>query len=115
MGGIDLLGHLVDILINERLHRDLQLAHRINRQINLLERELADLAPERRKKIFDALSWRKLEVIEIRPTEALAGNSLTGFWDRNVRAGYLKTGHDRAMAVLETYPPRSEYPPRTVR
>ncbi|MCS6899401.1 MAG: patatin-like phospholipase family protein [Myxococcales bacterium] len=105
LGGLDLLGHLVDILINERLHRDLQLAHRINARLELLEQEMADLPEPRRRAILRALGWRRLEVIEIRPLQALPGNALTGFWDREARAIYHEAGLKRAMEVLNS--PRS--------
>jgi NTE family protein len=100
LGGFDLLGHLVDILINERLHRDLQLAHRINARLDLLEQELHDLPEPRRRAILKALGWRRLEVIEIRPLQALPGNALTGFWDKDARSGYHEAGRKRAQEVL---------------
>jgi NTE family protein len=105
LGGFDLLGHLVDILINERLHRDLQLAHRINSRIDLLEHELRDLPEDRRKAILGALGWRRLEVLEIRPLQALPGNALTGFWDKDARTSYHDAGRKRALAVLEAQRP----------
>lgn len=105
LGGFDLLGHLVDILINERLHRDLQLAHRINARLDLLEHELRDLPEARREAIRGALGWRRLEVLEIRPLQALPGNALTGFWDKDARTSYHEAGRKRALAVLEAQRP----------
>lgn len=101
LGGFDLLGHLVDILINERLHRDLQLAHRINHRLDQLEIEMMDLPEAKRQAILRALGWRRLEVIEIRPLQALPGNALTGFWDKDARNSYHEAGRRRAQEVLD--------------
>jgi len=100
LGGLGLLGHLVDILINERLHRDLQLAHRINKRLDALDRITADLAPEKREAIFKTLHWRKLEIVEIRPADSLPGNALTGFWDKEARNLYYEAGRRRAFEAL---------------
>ncbi|MCU0658476.1 MAG: patatin-like phospholipase family protein [Polyangiaceae bacterium] len=104
LGGFDLLGHLVDILINERLHRDLQLAHRINHRLGLLEQAMEGLPAERRGAILGALGWRRLQVLEVRPLEALPGNALTGFWDKDARARYHEAGRRRAREVLDSLP-----------
>lgn len=101
LGGFDLLGHLVDILINERLHRDLQLAHRINHRIDQLNQEMSDLPEKKRQAILRTLGWRRLEMIEIRPLRALPGNALTGFWDKEARSSYHEVGRKRAQEVLD--------------
>jgi NTE family protein len=95
--GAELLGHLIDMLINERLYRDL----REGEQRNAALRALAALPAQ--SAILDALGWtgaRPIDLIQIRPLEPLPGSAFSAFRDRDQRAAYLDAGATRARAVL---------------
>jgi len=95
--GTTLLAHLVDILINERLFRDLHDAASINRQLAELT---AKLGPVQAERAASALGWRHLDIVEIRPQRALPGNAFTGFGDRGLREEYIELGVEAARLAL---------------
>ncbi len=92
--GTDLLGQTVDIVINERLFRDLTQAQQVNAKlakvVAALDASAADA--DTRRRVLDALGWRKLEIIEIRPEEQLEGNSFSALGDRDLREKYIEIG-----------------------
>jgi NTE family protein len=104
LGAVGLLPHIVDILINERLFRDLRAARKTNRKLTAVEQALSDPAvPEEvRAKVRAALDWQPLDILEIRPLSSLEGNALAGFGSRELRRAYFDEGIRRAEAVLRT-------------
>lgn len=105
LAGLDLLSRLVDVLINERLYRDLREAERIN-EIVVGLREIARQRgwdADEIEKIKEAVGLggkRRVQLVRIRPLAPLPGNAFTGFVDRGARVIYLEAGRDRASAVL---------------
>jgi predicted acylesterase/phospholipase RssA len=72
--GIALLSHLGEMLVEERLFRDLREAHDVNRALRALEHAL----PLRslRERALGAIGWRDrrvIDIIEVRPGSALEG------------------------------------------
>jgi NTE family protein len=102
VGAVGLLPHVVDILINERLFRDLRAARKTNRKLAAVEQALSHPAvPEEvRAQVRVALDWQPLEVVEIRPLAALEGNAFAGFGSAELRRAYFDEGKRRAEAVL---------------
>jgi NTE family protein len=102
LGALGLLAHVVDILINERLFRDLRAARKTNAKLAAVEQALADprVPEEIRNKVRSALDWQPLDITEIRPLSALAGNAFAGFGSRELRVAYFEEGRRRAEAVL---------------
>jgi NTE family protein len=99
--GMDYVGHLVDMLINERLYRDLHEAEARNAAMRALA--ALPLAPADLAAVRGALGWegaRPIDIIEIRPLEPLPGSAFSAFRDADQRAGYLAAGAARARAVL---------------
>jgi predicted acylesterase/phospholipase RssA len=95
--GAALLVHLTEIVIQERLYRDLREAHATN---EALER-LAALVPDARARaaILDAIGWRgrrPIEVVEIRPAESLPGGSFDGLFRPALRETYIEAGAQAA-------------------
>jgi predicted acylesterase/phospholipase RssA len=98
--GVGLASHLVDVLINERLYRDLREAREINRALCALQERLA---PEALKTALEALGWkrrRRIEIIELRPPGPLEGGSFDGFFSRALRESYVRAGEEAARAWL---------------
>jgi NTE family protein len=101
--GPSLLTHLADMLIEERLFRDLRVAYARNEALARLEKVVPDAAA--RREIHEALGWRTcrpVEIVEIRPPRALSGGMFDGFFSRELREGYLASGEEAARAWLAT-------------
>jgi NTE family protein len=102
--GARLAGHLVEMLINERLYRDL----RHHEQIKAVGARLDALSPE----VLDAqqlaavrqvLGWtctQTLEIVPIRPLDPLPGTAFSGLFNAAERETYIEVGIDRARQVL---------------
>jgi NTE family protein len=103
LGGLELAGQLAEILLNERLSRDLAFARNTNTLLARVTRAMHDsgLTEVQRQAILQALGWRALRVWEIRPDDALDGNSFTAFGDPKLRAGYIERGREAARKTLE--------------
>jgi hypothetical protein len=91
--------HLAEILVQERLYRDLRQAHATNLALG----RLRDLVPYARARaaILDALGWRNrrpVEVVEIRPESALPGGAFDGFSRPALRDDYIEAGEEAARA-----------------
>lgn len=101
LGGIGLAGHILDILVEQRLYRDLRGVARVNESLSRLAAAVPE--EERRAAVLDALGWtgrRTLHVVQIRPAADLPGNALSGFASRSLREAYVQSGIDAARAVV---------------
>lgn len=99
--GLALVAHLVEVLVEERLYRDLREAYAVNATLAQLELEVPN--PAARAAILRAFGWsdrRKLEIIEIRPTAPLEGGPFDGFLSRRLREDYVGSGREVAQAWL---------------
>jgi predicted acylesterase/phospholipase RssA len=105
LAGATLFGKEVDIAINERLFRDLMQARRVNKKLEAVDQALAHLAEGERASaraaVRAALGWAPLEIIEIRPAEALPGDAFSGLRDRSQRLAYLEAGRQAAARAFE--------------
>ena len=106
--GTALIGHLADMLIGERLFRDLREATTSNAQIDRLANLVHSgvLSSEQLGAVFEALAWdsrRRVEVVEIRPTEALHGSAFSGFFDARLRKDHIAAGLARGRDVLRAF------------
>jgi NTE family protein len=102
--GVGLLGHVGEILINERLYRDLHDAETVNAQLRRLDALCpAQLTAAQLAEVKRALGWtqyRVVDVVRIRPLVPLPGSAFSGFRHAGERAEYLELGRQRALAVL---------------
>jgi NTE family protein len=101
--GMDYVGHLVDMLLNERLYRDLHEAEARNAAMRALA--ALPLAPAELAAVRRALGWqiaRPIDIIQIRPLEPLPGSAFSAFRDADQRDGYIAAGVERARAVLDS-------------
>jgi hypothetical protein len=100
--GLALATHLVEVLLQERLYRDLREAYAVNATLARLEAEVPD--PSVRAAVLRALGWsnrRRLEIVELRPYPApLEGGAFDGFFSRRLREDYVASGRDVARAWL---------------
>ena len=99
---VALLPHIVDILINERLFRDLRAARKTNEKLAAVEQAMShpSVPEEVRGAVRAALDWQPLDIVEIRPLSALEGNAFAGFGSAELRRSYFEEGKRRAEAVL---------------
>jgi NTE family protein len=104
--GLGLASHLADMLIGERLYRDLHEAEDINARVAALT-ALVDrgvLTSAQHEQVLSAIGWqgsRRVKLIQIRPLGELPGSSFSGFFEEKLREQYIAAGLDRARAVLD--------------
>jgi NTE family protein len=108
-GGEMLANRLADILIGERLFRDMSEAYRVNDALRALDGLVADgtLTAAQLAKVHETLGWedfRHIDLIPIRPPEPLQGGHLTGFFSSEIRADYIRLGREAAEAALGRLP-----------
>lgn len=104
--GIALVSLLADMLVNERLYRDLRTAEGVNETL----RKLAALAKDPASSVVieqvrALLGWKPLEIVQIRPELPLAGSAFHGFIDAQARREYVAAGRAAAEAALAALPP----------
>jgi len=105
LSGCQLAAHIIDILITERLNRDLNEAAEINRQLAAVERlagtnGFGELQLRQIKEAVGLRYARPVEIVIIEPQVALAGNPLTALRDRELRRAYVEEGRDAARRAL---------------
>lgn len=99
--GLALAGHIFDLLVQERLIRDLQRVADCNRVIEQLPSIVANA--EERARLLEALGWagrRPVQVVELRPDADLPGNAFAGFVSADLRRRYVQAGVDAARRAL---------------
>jgi NTE family protein len=107
--GADLAGQAADIGVNERLFRDLLQARRVNAKLEKVDRVLTNrnADPALRRELAEALGWKPLEIIEIRPERTLEGNAFSALGKPQLRADYIHQGVSAAEKVLAKLDRRS--------
>jgi NTE family protein len=103
LGGVNLISQLAELLINERLYRDLHDAGSVNgylRQLDALA--LGGVSPDAIQKVKDVFGWAPLEVVQIRPPELLDGSVFSAFSSAAQMKGYIEAGREAASRVLGT-------------
>jgi hypothetical protein len=96
-----LVSHVAEILINERLYRDLHEAASVNEILNKLERLKSDGVPaDAIERVKRELGWKPLEIVQIRPSKPLEGNAFEAFGKAALRDAYIKAGREAAQATL---------------
>jgi predicted acylesterase/phospholipase RssA len=105
--GLSLLSHLLDMLTQERLVRDLRVAQRTSDGLRALDDLVAD--GSLRARVLEAVGWpgrRPVEIVEIRPDAPLPGHSFSGILSRALRERYVQAGVDAATRVVDAISPR---------
>jgi predicted acylesterase/phospholipase RssA len=100
--GLALASHVFDIVVRQHVLRDLQRVARKNRVLERLEALLPD--PSQRARVMEALGWagrRRVQIVEVRPAEELAGDAFSGFWSRELRESYVRAGMDAAQQACD--------------
>lgn len=104
--GIGLLNHLIAILINERLYRDLKNAQTINKELDQLKKLMDEgiITNDQLEKIKNVLEIRNVEITEIRPLQSLQCSPFAGFFQKSERIRLIETGRTAAKNCLEHIP-----------
>jgi predicted acylesterase/phospholipase RssA len=102
LSGWGLAGHLTDILINERLFRDLKDANIVNREVAQLEGLVTSgvLNAEQLKAVISILKTRIVQITEVRPAQPLSGSSFSGFFKKNDRVALIAEGREAARKAF---------------
>jgi len=100
--GIELLSRLIDILIQERVYRDLKMADAANATVARLAAltRAGTLDAAQLDVVMQTLSLRPLSIIPIRPDRELSGNAFAGFLHRSLRDEYIRAGQAAARSRL---------------
>ncbi len=103
--GLSLANHMIEILINERLYRDLKEAEVINGDVARLEKmvESGILSSSQAKAVRDALRIHTVQIMEIRPEVPTPGSSFSGFFSKNERLQLIEAGRRAARAAVESW------------
>ncbi len=93
---------MIEILINERLYRDLKDMHSVNEDIVALNTLVSrGVLTEPQLEIVKAtLRIRHVECTQIRPAESLGGNSFSGFFSKSERLKLVAEGRKAARATI---------------
>lgn len=104
--GFGLLNHLIEILINERLFRDLKLAQNVNREADKLDKLHEDgvITKKQLDEIMKELDIRRVEVTEVRPEHGLKSGAFSGFFHKEDRVNLVQAGRKAALATLDRIP-----------
>lgn len=107
--GLGLLNHLIEILINERLYRDLKECYSVNREVENLEKlfEAGLLTADQLEAVKSATNSRKVEITQIRPREGLKQSPFAGFFSRTERIRLVDEGRTAATQTLAQIPPHN--------
>ena len=100
--GLDLFSKVAEIVVNERLYRDLGDAFHINSIMKKLNELVANktITPEQMSKIDTILGHkREIEIVQVRPKQKLAGNSFSGIFSRKLREEYIEQGMKAAQEI----------------
>jgi NTE family protein len=104
--GIELVSQLAEILVDERLYRDLLQRAETNVVLARLDAMVArgELSAAQATAVKDVLGWKQpVQLISIRPTTPLAGNVFTGLVHKQLREDYVMAGRAAAAAVLDAH------------
>jgi NTE family protein len=108
--GLPLLVHLGEILIDERIGRDLAVAESRNKKRRVLLDALRGKVDDA-EAIADRIGLRQLEVVTVRPTVALPGGAFRGFFSKATRADHIDRGKKAAGCAFAA-PLPAPRPPR---
>jgi NTE family protein len=101
--GLDLASRFSDVIVNERLYRDLLNADKVNQIISKLNqlRTSKGISDEQFKKIKAVLDFkREIEIIQIRPKKRLEGNGFSGLFNKHLRESYIQEGIKTAQGLV---------------
>ncbi len=96
------INRLLEMVIEERLSRDLYEARTFNYELAALCRAGIDLT-----RLDPDIKWRLLQFVVLRPDQDLPGSLVTGFLRPGRRQEYLKIGEDTAKACLAKWEPEA--------
>jgi NTE family protein len=104
IAGAHLVSRLAELLINERLYRDLREATHVNAQLHALAALRGTHGDAAIDDVMTAIGWqarREVEIVTIRPSTSLAGTAFSGFFDRALRERYIGLGQADAEQILD--------------
>jgi NTE family protein len=100
--GAGLAKHMIEVLVNERMFRDLRDAQMINKRVEVLDALVDEgvLTSAQLEAVKRALPYRTVGVVEIRPAKQLDGTLFSGFMSRKARVEFIRQGREAAEACL---------------
>lgn len=107
LNGLSLVNHMIEILINERLYRDLKDAEVVNSEVTRPNQLVIDgvLSAEQAKAARKVLHIYTVEIMEIRPDVRAPGTSFSGFFSRRERLELIEAGRpaggSNRIAILD--------------
>ena len=108
--GMGLATHISEVLINERLYRDMNQAERRNRRARELKEvfEKNNIAQGEQEQILKVLGLREVELIQIRPSQMVKQSAFSGFFKKADRRMLIEEGREAARITLAIQSPKLE-------
>jgi predicted acylesterase/phospholipase RssA len=94
------LPRLLEMIIEERLSRDLYEARSFNDELKALRRAGFDLGA-----IQATVKWKLLQFLEIRPRRDVEGDLVSGFFSSSEREHSIELGQETALECLRAWQP----------
>ena len=103
MHGLNMINHMVEILINERLYRDLKDAEVVNHEIEKIDGLVIHgvLTQAQADAVKKTLSIRTVKITEVRPAQPMKGGSFSGFFSKSERRQLVDEGRKAAREAIE--------------
>jgi NTE family protein len=101
--GLSLATEILEMLVEERLYRDLRDATEVNRTAALVDGLKSHGFTDEQVAIVRKLALkgkRYVPIVSVRPKEVLEGTPFSGFFDKKIRDRYIAAGHECAQAAL---------------
>ena len=104
--GVGLVNHMLEILINERLYRDLKEATTVNEEIEKLKELTSNgtISQDQFETVVNALKIRSVEITQVRPKENFKSSPFAGFFNRDARVKLIEAGYNAAQTALADKP-----------
>jgi hypothetical protein len=100
-GGLDLASRVAEVVIHERVARDLVAAYKANKRYDDIYAALSGKVPDdTRDQVLRALNYRHVDLYLVHPDPPLVGDSFSGFFCRAERRSYIRAGEAAVMIPI---------------
>lgn len=100
--GLKLINHMVEILINERLYRDLKEAEVVNNEVRKLDKLVTSgiIDAAQLTAVKELLGIRPVQITQVRPSEPFKNSAFSGFFSKTDRTQLVEAGRKAALECL---------------
>ena len=99
--GPAIFSEVFDLLVNERISRDLEALNEMNRRVAAFGKGLDEIHLADRGGVCEAFPYRHIGVIDVKPSAELPGGTFSGLWSRKLREEYYDVGRKTAAVAIQ--------------